>query len=202
VGDGHELAWHDLSGIADIVTALDAAGALQDARDAVGRLVTLAGHLGVPVPAALGAAAPPGAPAELPQAWRNLLQNRSRRDGRVGVAPAAAVLPELDGVRFVLAGLRSDEAGADLDVMGWGSRAVRHYQFDSSPGLWSWSARDDRGRWHVAEEASSSASEQHADIKLRLVPPLDPQATWLEVTVAGQTGRATVTVPLDWRASA
>ena len=198
-GDGHELVWHDLSGLADIVAALDDVGALEPARDAVGRLVTLAARLGVPVPAALSAAAPPGGPAELPEPWRNLLENCGRRDGPAGLAPAAAVLPELDGARFVLAGLRSDEAGADLDVMGWGSRVTRHYLLDSEVRLWAWSARDDRGRWHVAEEASSSASEGHADLKLRLVPALHPGATSLEVTVTGQTGRATTTVPLDWR---
>jgi hypothetical protein len=198
-GDGHELLWHDLSGLADIVAALDAVGALEPARDAVGRLVALAGRLGVRVPAALAAAAPPGGPVELPEPWRNLLEHRGRRDGPVGLAPAAAVLPELDGARFVLAGLRSDESGADLDVMGWGSRVVRHYLLDSEVRLWAWSARDDQGRWHVAEEASSSASDHHADLRLRLVPPLHPDATSLEVTVTGQTGRATATVPLDWR---
>jgi hypothetical protein len=198
-GDGRELLWYDLSGPADIVVALDAVGALEPARAAVGRLVALAGRLGVNVPAALSAAAPPGGPAELPEPWRNLLENSGRRDGPVGLAPAAAVLPELDGVRFVLAGLRSDATGADLDVMAWGTRVVRHYVLDSGVRRWSWSARDDRGRWHVAEEASASASDQHADLKLRLVPPLHPEATSLEVTVAGQTGQATVTVPLDWR---
>jgi len=198
-GDGHELVWHDLSGLADIVAALDEVGALEPARDAVGRLVTLAARLGVPVPGALSAAAPAGGPVELPEPWRNLLDNSGRRDGPVGLAPAAAVLPELDGARFVLAGLRSDETGADLDVMGWGSQVVRHYLLDFEVRLWAWSARDDRGRWHVAEESSSSASDGHADLKLRLVPPLHPGATSLEVTVTGQTGRATATVPLDWR---
>jgi hypothetical protein len=198
-GDGHELVWYDLSGPADIVVALDAVGALEPARDAVGRLVALAGRLGVNVPPALSAAAPPGGPAELPEPWRNLLENSGRRDGPVGLAPAAAVLPELDGVRFVLAGLDSDATGADLYVMGWGARVVPHYVLDSGVRRWSWSARDDQGRWHVAEEASASASDQHADLTLRLVPPLHPEATSLEVTVAGQTGQATVTVPLDWR---
>ena len=197
--NGHELAWRDLSDITDIVAALNAVGALEPARGAVGRLVTLAERLGVEVPVALRTAAPPGDPVQLPEPWRNLLDNSRRRDGPVAVAPFGAVLPELDGVRFVLAGLRSDETGADLDVMAWGTRVLPHYLFDSAVRLWSWSARDDGGRWHVAEETSSSASDQHADLKLRLVPPLHPDATSLEVTVAGQTGRATVTVPLDWR---
>ena len=160
---GHALPWHDLSAVADVVTALDAVGALEPARAAVGRLVTLAGRLGVAIPPALSAAAPPG-PAELPEAWRNVLENRDRRDGPLGAAPAAAVLPELDGTRFVLAGLRSDEAGADLHVMAWGAQVLPHFLLTPRSGRWSWSARDDRGRWHVAEEGNSSSGDEHADL--------------------------------------
>ncbi len=108
---------HDLSAVADVVTALEAVGALEPARDAVGRLVALAGRLGMDIPPALRAAAPPG---RLPDAWTGVLENRDRRDGPHGAAPAAAVLPELDGTRFVLAGLRSEAARAELHVMVWG----------------------------------------------------------------------------------
>jgi hypothetical protein len=199
-GDGHSLPWHDLSGIADVVTALTAVGALDAAaRVAAGRLTTLAGRLGLNVPPALSAAGPAGEHVDLPEAWSNVMENRHRRDGPRGVAPAAAVLPELDGARFVLAGLRSDEEGASLHVMAWGSRVVPHFLDDSAVRPRSWSARDDRGRWHVAGDANSSATDQHADLTLRLVPPLHPQATSLEVTVAGRTGQVTATVPLDWR---
>jgi len=197
VGEGHALPWHDLSGVADVVTALEAVGALEPARAAVGRLVALARRLGVTVPPGLTAAAPPGT-APLPDGWRDVLANSGRRDGPRGVAPAAAVLPELDGARFVLAGLRSDEEGADLQVMAWGSRVFPHF-LDDSIRPWYWLARDDRGRWHVAEDGNSSGSDQHAELTLRLMPPLHPQATSLEVTVTGRSGEATATVPLDWR---
>jgi hypothetical protein len=188
--------WPDLSGIADLVTALDGVGTLEPARSAVGRLVTLAGRLGVDVSPVLHAAAPPG--DLLPAAWTNVLQNRHRHDGPCDVSPAAAVLPELDGARFVLAGLRSDVAGADLDVLGWGLRVGPHPLEDSGVRQWSWSARDSQGRWHVADEGHFSGSDHHADMRLRLVPPLQPEATSLEVTLVGRSGQVTATVPLDW----
>ena len=80
---------------------------------------------------------------------------------------------------------------------------MRDYVLDSGIRQWSWSARDDRGRWHVAEEASASASDQHADLKLRLLPPLHPEATSLDRPHGGLPvlAQATVTVPLDWRAT-
>jgi hypothetical protein len=186
---------HDLSGIADIVTALEAVGALDPARGAVGRLVTLAGRLGVELPPALRAAAPPG---DLPAAWAGVLANRHRRDGPRGTTPAAAVLPELDGTRFVLAGLRSYPAWADLYVMAWGPQHEPRLLEDTT-APWSWSARDDQDRWHIATVSNTSIfSDGHQHLRLRLVPPLHPQATSLEVMVAGPPGQAAATVPLDW----
>jgi hypothetical protein len=188
--------WLDLSETADIVTALDAVGALAPARGAVGRLVTLAGRLGAEIPPALTAAAQP---AGLPAAWENTLENRDRQDGPSGVAAAAAVLPELDGTRFVLAGLRSNAAGAELQALAWGWRPVPHFRFfEDAAHQWSWSARDDKGRWHIATEGSCSSDDHHADLELHLIPALHPDATSLEVTLACPSGRVSVTVPLNW----
>ena len=189
------LAGHDLSDVTDIVTALDAVGALAPARDAASRFVALAGRLGVTVPAALSAAAPPG---ELPAAWADVLENRHRRDGPHRAAAAAAVLPELDGARFVVAGLRSHAAGADLRVLGWGRPHPPRLLADSTDDSWSWSARDDRGRWHVGTEGSCSSDDHHIDLQLDLVPPLHPEATALDLILSGWSGRVTATVPLNW----
>jgi hypothetical protein len=186
---------HDLSQAADIVSALDAVGALTPARDAVGSLVTLAGRLGVDVPPALSAAGPP---RDLPPAWASVLDSSRCQDGPHGVAPVAVVLPELDGTRFVLAGLRSDPAGAELHVLAWGDHGMPGF-FERSRVRWTWSARDDRGRWHILTEGGGGASDLHADLKLTLKPPLHPDATSLEVHVAGRSGGVTATVPLDWR---
>jgi hypothetical protein len=200
IGGSGSLVWHDLSGVADIVTALDAVDALAPARDAVGRLVTVAARLGVDIPSALTAAAEP---RELPAAWISVLDSRHRRDGPRGAAVATAVLPELGGARFVLAGLRSDAAGADLNVLAWGwGGGSSHLPEYAADDPWSWSARDDRGRWHIATEDSGSYSHGHANLQLRLVPPLHPDATSLELTLAGPTGQATATVPLHWQEQA
>jgi hypothetical protein len=193
------LARHDLSDVADIVAALDAVGALAPGREAVSRLLTLARRLGVIAPPALSAAAPPG---ELPAAWANVLENRHRRDGRAGTAATAAVLPELDGARFVVAGLRSHAAGADLRVLGWGGHHVPRLLAEATNDSWSWSARDDRGRWHVGTEGSCNSDDHHIDLQLDLVPPLHPEATALELILSGRSGQVTTTVRLDWMESA
>jgi hypothetical protein len=188
----------DLSGVADIVTALEGAGALAPARDAVGRLITLADRLGVDVPPELRAT---GSPCDLPAAWVSVLENGRCRDGPCGIIPAAVVLPELDGTRFVLAGLRSSAAGAQLHVLAWGRyRMPGFFVFDHGRvGQWSWSARDDRGRWHILTEGSCSGGDLHTNLQLEMRPPLHPEATSLTVTMAGRSGQVTATVPLDWR---
>ena len=147
------------------------------------------------MPSALSAAAPP---CELPAAWADVVQNRHRRDGRAAVAAGAVVLPELDGARFVVAGVRSHAAGVELDVLGWGLRVGPRPLEDSGVRLWSWSARDSQGRWHVADEGRFSGSDFYADMSLRLVPPLHPDATSLELILSGRSGQVTATMPLDW----
>ena len=191
-----DLSWYDLSEIADIVAALDAVGALGTARGRIGSLITLAGQFQVPVPPALTAVAQP---AGFPAAWQNMLDNRDRADGPVALAPAAAVLPELGGTRFVLAGMRSGAGGAVIQALGWSlPQPPRFSFFTDAAKQWSWTARDDKGRWHVATDGSGSASDQHADMELQFVPALHPDARSLEVTVSGPPGQASATVPLDW----
>jgi hypothetical protein len=138
-------------------------------------------------------------PCDLPAAWASVLENSHRRDGPPGVAPAAAVLPELDGTRFVLAGLRSYPASSRLFAMAWGHHRLPSFPRYPGSNHWSWSARDDQGRWHVVSQSSYRASDQHADLQLVLKPPLHPRATSLEVTLTGPSGQVSATVPLDWR---
>jgi hypothetical protein len=119
----------------------------------------------------------------------------------------AAALPELDGARFVFAGLRSDVGGAELNVLAWGWERSDPFFADVfcssfAEGPLSWSARDDKGRWHVATEGGGSFSDDHAELQLQFVPPLHPDATSLQVTLAGPAGEVTATVALHWQGSA
>jgi hypothetical protein len=187
---------HDLSEVADIVGALAGAGALAPATEAVGRLVALADRLGMDVPPALRTA---GLPCGLPAGWASVLENDRRQDGPCGIVPAGVVLPELDGARFVLAGLRSDGAAAQLHVLAWGFHGMRGIFGRGRVSPWSWSASDDQGRWHILTKGSSFSGDLHADLELEIRPPLHPDATSLSVTLAGRSGQVSATVPLDWR---
>jgi hypothetical protein len=59
---------------------------------------------------------PAAAPhADLPEAWNSVLADRGRHDGRDGLAPAAALLPEADGAVFAITGLYSTERAVILN---------------------------------------------------------------------------------------
>ncbi len=130
----------------------------------------------------------------LPPAWISLLADGQAHDGPDAVAPFAAGLPEIDGARFALAGLRSAADGVTLHVMasGWEPRGHGWLVHGSGPGdtppdlSLSWRARDSTGRWHLVSGMSwGSAAQTRGMIKMYLTPPLHPAATALDVFVTG-----------------
>jgi len=184
-----------LAGLPGIAAALQAAGVLAPGSAALGRLAALAGRLGVPFPASLRHLA---GPAGLPAAWLSVLDRLGRADGPARDAPVAAVLPEVDGARFALSGLRSAADSATVHALAWGwapdRRALGGERF-------SWWARDDGGRWQLAAPGGSSYGGGQVDVDLRFVPPLHPSARSLDFFLVGPASQATVSVPLDWVAS-
>ena len=185
-----------LAGLTEVVGALQAAAGLTAGSAALSRLATLAGRLGIDFPAGLR---PLTRPVELPDAWASVLDHRGAADGPDRVAAVAAVLPEVDGARFALAGLDSVADSATLRVMAWG------WQPSPRPGLggerFSWWARDDRGRWHLAREHGAHYGGGRVDLLVEFGPALDPDARALEIIVRGPSSQAAVTVPLRWLVS-
>jgi hypothetical protein len=177
--------------LADVIAALQTAGALEPASPAAARLAALARRLGIGSPAGLPT------PDDLPEPWASVLHERDRRDGPTAVAPAAAVLPEIDGARFALAGLHSTAEAATLRVLAWGW-APHQGQLRATLDPFIWQARDNTGRWHIAGLAGSGGNG-HVDLYLTLLPPLHPKATSLDVTLTGRSHRVHTTVPLNWQ---
>jgi len=180
----------------DILHVLLDAGVIEPASPAMRRLVTVGRRLGVELPREL-AEVPE---TELPERWVSVLDHDGAVDGPEGVALATAVLPEFDGTRLVIGGLRSLADRAELRVYGWGAfDQLDGHRTDATLGKFGWWARDDHGRWHVATVTAGAWDKAHADMSLELTPPLHPDATSLDVIITGKTGQVTVTLPLDWR---
>jgi hypothetical protein len=184
-----------LAELAELVGALQAGAGLEAGSAALGRLAALADRLGIGFPSAVR---PLAQPAGLPDAWLSVLQHCGATDGPVRVAAAAAVLPEVDGARFAVAGLDSAADSATLRVVAWG--------WQPSPltnllDRFSWWARDDRGRWHLARTDGSRSGGGPVDLFVEFAPALHPDARSLDLFLRGPRTQAAVTLPLRWLAS-
>ena len=191
VTHGHGTGEAALAGLAEVVGALRAATGLTESA-ALGRLAALAGRLGLPFPRALR---PLAQPAGLPDAWLSVLQHRGAADGPDRVAAVAAVLPEVDGARFAVAGLDSAADSATLRVMAWGWQPS---PLTSLEDRFSWWARDDRARWHLAREYGAHFGGGQVDLLVEFGPALHPEARSLDLFVRGPGSQAAVTLPLRW----
>ena len=184
-----------VDGLGDVLAALRAAGALSPLSPVPSQFAALCAQLNL---AGHGITAPPA--RDLPAPWLSLLADRRRRKprpvpGHAGYAVAAVGLPELDGVRVCLLGLRNSGGGTVAYVYVsrqawpsyWGPA-----QLNMAPAIW---IRDSGGRWHGTRFTRSG------DIAMRLqvVPPLRPGTTWIEIFAAGQSAEVRATVPLRWR---
>ena len=177
--------------LAEVAAALEAIGALPRGSLAAARLARLCQQRAIEV---RGQLADRARDTDFPASWAGVLNQTRRQEGRRGAAPAAAVLPEIDGARFVLAGLVSWEIHATVPVFAWGweprSRDFRLGQ------PFSWWARDNAGRWHIGRCTPYNAVA--GTFNLEFSPPVHPEATSLDIILTGRSSQVTATVPLAW----
>jgi hypothetical protein len=181
------------------IAALEAVGALRPDSPAPKRLAALRqAFFGD-----MDKVSPGSAMASLPEEWASVLAYRYRRSWpRIpdGFAPVTAVLPELDGVRFIVSGMRSDAEGTVLYAHFLGLEPARH---SDEPGgglgfrfaLW---IRDNAGHWHLAMVRNWTTDDSGRSCQLGVVPPLHGAATSLEFVLTGLSGRVRAVMPLDW----
>jgi hypothetical protein len=176
------------------IAALRDIGAVSPASPALRRLAALLRRLGSGSPEVQDVPW-----ADLPEPWASVLDSQDAADGPAGVSPLAVVFPEIDGTRCVLTGLRSEPDSASLQLTGWLGPALGWPSFPDEMTWPSGWARDSAGRWHIAAQNGGGSGGGHANLTLRLTPPIHPKATSLEITLLGKSGRATATVPLAWQ---
>jgi hypothetical protein len=180
-----------VAGLGDKVAALEAAGALPAGSPVPGQLAALCERLGV---TGHGIAAAPR--PDLPQTWTSVLAHHLRGDPGPGPgAPAAsaafaAALPELDGVRYAVAGLHTGYGQTLLHVVAYGLAA----NLSARPGA-SWWLRDEAGQRHVT--ALLSGDESH--LLMHVVPTINPAtAHVLELLVDGHAAQIRARLPVTW----
>jgi hypothetical protein len=188
--------------LGDMVAALEVAGALSALSPAPARLAALCQRLGfdthgIPVPPA----------ADLPAPWLDVIAHYGRRHqpaARDGIAALPVLLPELDGIRFALAGLHSHDDQTTLYVVARGLPSSD--QLPAGPAIYfgsTWWMRDSAGHWHVAatDEWSDDGSGENS-FGLRLYPPLGRAVTSVELVVTGLSAQIRAVLPVSWWAAA
>jgi hypothetical protein len=186
-----------------IAAALTAAGALGDLAD------PLAGQVAALCVVLAGLGSADGglalADAGLPEPWLDVLAGlrRMRAGYRAGNGYAAigADLGELDGTRFVLAGLENEGGSTYLYLLTEGFRdpGVQWDSFgsDEVPSTFSWWLRDEAGHWHVAMPDTLRTGDG-TFLSMEVLPPLSRSSDSVEVEVTGCAGRVRCRAPLAW----
>jgi hypothetical protein len=181
-------------GLGDVIVALRACGALSPDSPVPGQLAALCAHLNV---GGHGITTPPD--DHLPEPWRSVLAQSARPPAGPapetdGYAAAAVTLPDFDGLRLAILGLRNSGDGTLVHATWHPAR--RPLEPDFSPAIW---IHDSGGHWH-ATRPGDRACGIYGDttMSLEMTPPLSSTATWIEVLAAGPSAQAKTTLPLHW----
>jgi Sigma-70, region 4 len=184
--------------LGDVIAALQECGALPPLSPVPGQLATLCAGLGIH---GHGITAPPA--RDLPEPWLSLLACYGRRKtrpgpARDGCAAAAAVLPELDGIRLAILGLHNckDSTVMHMHASGPNADAI-HGPDDLYPWAIIW-VRDSGGRWHATRTLGRSPRPGEVALRVEVVPPLSQGTAWIELLASGPSAELRATVPLHW----
>ncbi|MGH3170547.1 MAG: hypothetical protein ACRDN0_32290 [Trebonia sp.] len=187
-------------GLAELAGMLEDAGALSPLSPVPPRVAALYQLLGLPAE---------GSPGDIPARWLTVITHYGRRrplPPASGTASIGVALPELDGARLVVAGLRSGEPGSFLHVVARGLRPLPHRSASRFPNDWglardagfSWWFRDDAGGWHLGAIEEALPVGGDVVLRLALLPSLAHATTTLTAEVTGVSRRVTTTFPLRW----
>ena len=134
----------------------------------------------------------------LPARWASVIAQRPAPEtGLELFAPLAAILPDLDGTRFALAGLSLTAGNSYLHVVASGlPNLAERFGPGWRPGF-SWWMRDGAGNWHLGVRAGrGDPPAGEAEFLLRLVPPLAVTPEAIEVLVGANSAAVRAVVPV------
>ncbi len=178
----------------EIITVLTEVGAIAAESPLPGQLAALCLRLGA---AGHGITVPPA--PDIPAEWASVVAHRDTppAGARELFAPLAALLPDVDGASFALAGLSSAEGESHLHVVCIGLPPLAdRFAYNWTPGF-SWWLTDGSGNWHVATAGEPWTFDDGTQaFWLRLTPPLTAIPDMAELVLTGPSTRVRVRFPV------
>jgi hypothetical protein len=179
----------------EIITVLTEAGAIAAESPLPGQVAALCQRLGA---AGHGMTVPPA--PDIPAEWASVVAHRDAPPPAGApdlFAPLAALLPDVDGAWFALAGLSSAAGESHLHVVCIGLPTFAdRFAYNWTPGF-SWWLTDGSGNWHVATAGEPwTFGDGTQAFRLRLTPPLTAIPDTAELVLTGPSTRARVRFPV------
>jgi hypothetical protein len=192
-----------ISHLASDIEVLTGTGVIAPGSRIPGQLAALCQRLGF---SKHGISVPPSA---IPMPWASVIEHDSSAGEPADqTTPLAASLPDIDGMRFAVAGLTTMAGQSVLHVISAGPMTPAGPWFYGRYYGCSWWLRDSAGNWHVAVAREPDfLTEDDVALALTLNPPLGPAHGVLELVVTGATTRVHARIPAhqvdiedtDWR---
>jgi hypothetical protein len=185
-----------VDGLGDIVTALQACGAVAPSSPVPAQLAALCQQLELD---GHGITTPPA--DRLPQPWSSVIfqfMRGPRARGPARSAVAAGALPEVEGIGLTVLGLHDSGDRTVVFMHASGTTGDAPFELNTWPAIW---IRDSDGGWHATRAGGSADEDREITMDVLVVPPLGRDTDWIEVIACGRSAQARAILPVRWQTS-
>ena len=183
-----------VDGLGDIVTALQACGAVEPSSPVPAQLAALCQQLEL---GGHGITTPPG--DRLPQPWSSVIfqfMRGPRARGPARSAVVAGALPEVEGIGLTVLGLHDSGDRTVVFMHASGTTGDASFELNTWPVIW---IRDSDGGWHATRAGGSADEDREITMDVLVVPPLGRGTDRIEVVASGRSAQARAILPVRWQ---
>jgi hypothetical protein len=183
-----------VDGLGDIVTALQACGAVAPSSPVPAQLAALCQRLEI---SGHGITTPPA--DSLPDPWSSVLlqfMRGPRARGPARPAVVAGALPEVEGIGLTVLGLHDSGDRTVVFMHASGTTGDTSFELNTWPVIW---IRDSDGGWHATGTGGSADEDGEVSMDVLMVPPLGRETDRIEVVASGRSAQARAILPVRWQ---
>ncbi len=183
-----------VDGLGDIITALQACGAVSPLSPVPAQLAALCQQLEL---SGHGITTPPA--DRLPEPWRSVIfqfMRVPRARGPARSAVVAGALPEVEGIGLTVLGLHDSGDRTVVFMHVSGATGGGSSEPNTWPVIW---IRDGEEGWHATRAGGSADQDGEVTMDVLVVPPLSRDTDRIEVIASGRSAQASAILPVRWQ---